>query len=511
MSLFTDPSIARQYLIVFDAWDPVGAQTVKLYAGTHAFATEPTDTPANIYFEPIVISAFRRRSSIYRPRRIGGASIPTTGAILMELPPHLAAWKDYNFEGQPFVCYMGQVGVTSWATHQIVAEGICATRTGGRQRLDIPTRDRGILFDVDVSPNKFAGTGQAEGGSDLTAKNKPKCLGDTPNITPILVDRTNQVFMVNDGQINAITACMDRGIALTNAGDVADLWATSVSSGQFKTDLANGLIRVGGAIADLSRDITCDVEGDKTGGTYRSTVADLMKWIADSVVALPSAKVNAATFTALNTTNSATVGLWLPQGGNAFAVMNRLADSIGAFWTFDRQDVLCVGRFEAPAASPDFTLVEGDFVEHSLKIIGTDPAIWQQTVRYARNWTVQTDQDLAGGTTYHDRDWLAQPLRDSVDDDATIKTDFPEAGPDTIETLLTATSAADAYATFRLNLYGQRRDRWQGTVKTIAFERVLAEEGSITNSHNNLSAKALRLVTLDESFRRNEAVMELWG
>src|SRR5690606_24456603 len=97
---------------------------------------------------------------------------------------------------------------------------------------------------------------------------------------------------------------------------VALMNAASLSAGEYATCLAAGWVRVGVANEDERGTLTCDFAGDKTGGTFVETTADIVRrMLGATMIADPEGLV-VASFDALNTAQPAPVGYGVPAGSD---------------------------------------------------------------------------------------------------------------------------------------------------------------------------------------------------
>ena len=149
----------------------------------------------------------------------------------------------------------------------------------------------GELADADVLRSTYAGTTGAEGGADLKGQLKPWVFGRCINVEPVPIDQIDNVFQVSGyGPVQAISAVYERGASFgASVGDFASyaaLVAANIPEGRWGTCLAQGMFRLGAPPAGV---ITCDVDGDNTGGFLRRTGA-ILNEIANRIGV--SAKVN---------------------------------------------------------------------------------------------------------------------------------------------------------------------------------------------------------------------------
>ena len=134
-----------------------------------------------------------------------------------------------------------------------------------RTSLTLIVDDFSQVFNNPIQTNRYAGTGGLNGDNELKGVLVPLALGLNRQIEPILVDATQRIYQVNDGEIESIFNLEDNGTALVFNTDVADIEAGgSPTVGRYNTSLATGHIRLGN---DPSGVLTCDVKGYKSS-TY---------------------------------------------------------------------------------------------------------------------------------------------------------------------------------------------------------------------------------------------------
>jgi len=176
MTVFTDTAAGRVFLVTLEPYDPVTGATVTLYAGTDGIVTEPTDTPADTFFEPIVKEALTFERSMFRPGHVGGRSLPDRGNLELVNTGAFDAWLDYHWEGRAVTVRMGRKG-DAFAGFAVVFSGICGAPAYERNTIVIPIRDKQEELDTLLQETLYAGSGGNEGGDDLKNKPKPVCLG----------------------------------------------------------------------------------------------------------------------------------------------------------------------------------------------------------------------------------------------------------------------------------------------------------------------------------------------
>lgn len=258
--------------------------------------------------------------------------------------------------------------------------------------------------------------------------------------------------------------------------------------------------------------LTVLVDDTAGTGTYTDwsinpwgTVAGIMHTLAgDAGVA----SFDDAALSALDAAQPATVSYWVPDGSNGLSLLDAIADGSGCYWGFDRSGSFEAGRVTAPGtatASYDETQV------HELQRLATDEPHFQFTVRYRRNWSPLTVEQIAG-VADADKTWLSTQWRDTVaTDDATL-TAYPLSQTVTIESIFDEEADATAEASRQLSLFGTRRDYFKVKLKVQPLAVENGDTVSVTHARYGLSGgKALRVVDLTEDMDAYEVDLGLWG
>lgn len=118
-------------------------------------------------------------------------------------------------------------------------------------------------------------------------------------------------------------------------------------------------------------------------------------WVVTKI-GLTDDEIVADTFDDLHTANPAAANLWLPAGGqSALTTFDRLINSIGGHYGFDRDGRFKAGLVAAPATA-SLSLLPRDVLE--LERLETSPPRWRTIVRYRRNWRPFTANELSADT-----------------------------------------------------------------------------------------------------------------
>ena len=346
------------------AYDPTAAQQVTLYY-SHGLTGAPV-IDGHLWKDRLK-GDLNFGMEIFQDGFESAGSAPSIGRLAVVIADgELDEITGYNFTGFRIRIWTG--ADTDFADYTLRYSGVCKDMEFSQDLLQLTLSDFSTQFDAPLGTPVFAGTGGAEGTSDLKDVLKPACFGQVFNMEPVLVDATDLIYQVHFREIEAIDGVFDLAAELTSDGDTADLAAWTPVAGKYKTDLSKGLFRLGAKPAGL---ITADVRGDSNGG-YVSSAGDLVVRVlqfADT----ENITVDPGVITALNTANSAPCSLQIKAALNVSQVLDALLRSIGGYWYVDWLGNLQLGvvEFGASAASLDDSEVSG------LQRVATRPPVWQ--------------------------------------------------------------------------------------------------------------------------------------
>lgn len=305
----------------------------------------------------------------------------------------------------------------------------------------------------------------------------PIALGQVFNASPVLIDRVNHRYQVNDGAIVSVTPRV-------NGADVTS--ADNVGEGTF--DLSS----------EPSGNLTADIEGTLT------TAATQIGWVAS----LHSISVDGDTLSALPTWP---LGLWYPGHVEAAAVLQMVCDSVGGFAHRNALGVVGVYRLEAPAETADLVLTADDIVAGGLRKVAEEEPIKTLTVRYKRNWApasrdslagiIATDAELVDELT---RDWRTVSVTNTLDD-------YPLAPDLTVETYLVEEADAEDYAEYKAALHAVPRQTWEVEAFLGIAEAVPGRTAQITYPEDGWeSGRNARILSVRLSPTPGIVKLEVW-
>jgi hypothetical protein len=358
----------------------------------------------------------------------------------------------------------------------------------------------------------------------VLGRRQPRLYGVAFNVEPMCIDTGRLIYKISDTALTAVNSVYDRGVALTYGGSYAsqaELLGTAPAAGAFRFWAAGGVIRLGSSPAGI---VTSDVVRDApyTGSAQvalRHSVPFLLRQIVQE--AIPSAVVSEADVMALAQLAPGAAGLWIDDDTTAIQAMDRLAESIGAWYGFDPVGVLRMGRMEAPAATADAEIDDSQILAIErlpMRDNVRGRPVWQVRLHYLFNHTVQAE--VAGSVGLEARaDFGREYRRTVVASDSTVRQAYRLAEVLDRYTLLvppatTGQPAADE-AMRLLTLYKVPRRMWSVRVKLQPEDLGRLRLGSTVRlTHRRLGLSAgtnALLIGMTREFSSRVAVLKLWG
>lgn len=486
------------------------------YVSDSSFVTSPTDTPANTAFIQCASDCGSIGLHAFADGRTGGATKLETGEIvLVNVDGQFDAWVNYSFDGRPVTIRSGESGAYPGAFTNVMVGTVESIEATWKQVV-IRLKDKQFKFDLPVRTALYGGTNALPSGldglpGDLQGKARPVAYGQVFNVTAPMVNTSRLILEV--GPCASVDAVYSNGAALTAGTDYtsqADMETNAPSSGGFRTWPAGGYIRLGNFSAEQ---VTVDLTQGAAAGNR--TVAQVIKALA-LAAGLSSGEVSAADVAALDTLNSAVVGIWIDDATTTFAnAMDQIAASLGAWYGFDGAGVLRMGQLTAPSGTPVLTLYDYDCQDgierRPPKDNGTP--VWSVTVNHSKNWTVQTS-GLAGSASAR-AGFVGQERRAANSADASIKTQWQLSDVLIVDGLLTTASDALGEAARLLALQKVRRDVFDVPVNisvlTNSAVRLMDVISIQLPRFGMNSGRLFRLIGIALNLSRGTVTFTVWG
>lgn len=422
----------------FTNWLKHGGRSVTLvevstetprYLSTVAYATLPTDVPANRIYTPIIASGVSFSEKLALD---GKASLGYGDIEIHNEDGRFDGWLDDVWVNRAITVSIGDV---TWPRSQFVTlfTGVVASfESSSVGRLNIILRDKLERLNTPVTETELGGM------SENKDRLVPITLGEVHNVTPLLVDSANHIYQVNSSPTERIIEVRDNGVPV------------SVTN-----DLPNGRFAL---IASPVGTITASVQGRTP---YVNTVADCVKTLVKSygtpTERFTDSDIDLTNFSSFDMVNAQPVGVYLSDRGNVLAVAQELAESVGGTLAMSREGKLRLLKVALPTDSYSVTIGEADYEAGSFQLKERPEVLAGVRLNFCKNWTVQTTLDTGIPSEHKDlfaQGWLTTVVRDS----AVAATYRLYAEPEEIPTLLLKRSDATTEAQRRLDLWKVQRN-----------------------------------------------------
>lgn len=520
----------RDILVELDAYS--GGTVSTFYFGSRAY----NNVTAPDYYAPRLLQPLNFRRDIYAAATTGGAGRSSYGEMrLANNGGGLDSLRDYAIVGRPVRMLIGNVA-QAYDLFEPLISGVVSRILFSVDEVTIQLRDRLQDFAQPVQANKYTGTNVLpdglEGEEDLKDQPKPLIFGRPQNFTPVCVNTSKLIWQVNDGPIQLLQAVRDKGVALTAGADytdVADMMATAPAAGTYRAWLDGGYFRLG---AEPAGTITCDA------GDYSANADNTAALVALRIASRPpetgeggitSDIVNAVDAAALDVANSSRVGIYISQGESYASSLDAVLGSVGAWYGFDRLGIFRLIRLELPVAPAAITLrlasLSNPMAVGEYNIVAyrftfsNDPEkgmpTWRVTVEYARNYTVQTGDALAGSVVQERKNFYSSPVLTAKSEDTTVQTSYPLAVEKTVSTLLVDPTPAEDEAARLLAIFSEPRDFLEVDVILSSDLITFVDIGSVVNivipRLGYIAGKLMRIIGMQYNAAQGIVTLVCWG
>lgn len=496
------------FLAEITAWDPGTAGVI-----TYRFASGRGFDNAGTFYAP------RIENPAMFTRSMGGSAGGRAGSSYGELTLKnedgaLDGMADDFFDGQTLTLKYGDEA-GSYGSFTTILVATVETIAVECARVSVRLRDRTAALDKPFSASKYAGnntlpTGVEGTADDLKDQYKPRILGRIALMQPVLVNTSKLIYQVNDAAVDAIIQVYDGGAYLDaisgNYSDLTDLYNNAPASGSWRQLPGSGLFRLG---SQPVGQISCSIA--ESWNYLDNTAAGLMQRILTEK-GYSSSDWVAADFTALNQQNAGSLGLIIEPGETTASLLDRIAQSVGAWWGCDALGRFRIRRLDAPSGTPVATFGDDDVLEIERQPDSQLP-LWEVVIKADRNYAVQDKKSLAGVVPADRAAWFELDSRDQKAADSGVKTSRLLADTETDDSALNGIATAVAEADRRLDLHSARRDVVTLTVANPAGVSIdLGDVVNIASTKLGYSGGRLMAVTsVRVDYQRNTLDMTVWG
>ena len=438
------------------------------YMATHSFVSKPTDTPANIVYDDLIVSVPTIQSQVGMAFGVGDIDLVNDGS--------LDVWLNDAWDGRGLSLLIGD---PTWARddfRQIASLVTESFEVVNNNKMRLRVRDKREKLNINTQNNYYT-SGEAFG------KPIPLTVGQVFNLTPVLINASTHQYQVHDGQINAITDVRDNGVSVS-----------------FTANLTTGTFVLSSQPSGV---ITCDVQGAKPSGTYHTKTADIVEYLSKRE-ALVTADIDAASIASFNTTVPYAVGFYIASRQNLISVIDKLMNSVGAYWLFNRAGKMVLWQLNNLTNSPSADFDADDVLDNTFKFVSSNLPYARAAIGYQKNFTRQTN--LAGSVNEANRNLYQGDNLISTADNSSIITAHPLAvKPEPLDTLITTLTNANTESARVLALNNAVRFVYEATFSTGPFEIKLGDEISVVYPRFGFeNGKNVIVVGLDEQPSSNK-------
>lgn len=429
-------STSRRCILVEVIVNISGVETT-LYLSNRNYATGSTDTPANTTYLPYIQTSLAFNQSL----SLDGTPSLSYGDIAIDNTNGIRdTWLNYIWANRSISIYIGDTTFTRDNFTKIYSGYVSDISSSDRNTLNISIRDLLQRLNTPVTSILVGGTDQ---NKEIL---RPLCFGEVHNITPVLIDTANLIYMVHNGPIESIIEVRDNGVPLI----LGTGYTVNLVSGTFT------LLKSAFGV------ITCSVQGEKTTtdslgnlvvGTYSNTVVKLIQVIVSKYgnLVLSPSDMDITTINTFDTANQAPVGIYLNNNTNVINACQQLASSVAAQFTSNRSGLITILKIDTPSSTGQTRFIsDTDIILGSLAVDQKVAVQGSIKLGYCQNYTVQGSL-LTGIPDVHKNMFGLEYLTATVKDTTVLTTYNLSAEPSIKYTNLVSNSGATTYVTNEAN------------------------------------------------------------
>lgn len=441
------PSAYRCVLI--EAVAAVDGVETMVPMATRAYTSGPGDSPANLAYPAIatVGALFTERLSLEGDGALsaGDLEIDNTGGVRDAWLGSRYVWKNREIRA-----YIGDL---RWprGDFRMIFNGIVAEiAPRGRKGLSLRLRDKLQRLNTAISDKRLGGS--SEGRDTLL----PLVFGQVFNVTPLAVTPAILKYQVHDGPVEDIIEVRDNGAPVG-----------------FSADLAAGTFVLDAAPAGT---VTASVKGDKPGGVYRDSAAQLVRRLATgygkALDRFTDADLDLASFGAFDAAHPQPMGLSSADRMNILPACQMLLGSLGAQLVMSRLGQLRLMQVALPGVGTPFVVRPQHMIDGTLQPSARTEVVGAVKLGFAKNWTVQGAATLVIPPEAHKALFADEWLTTTRTDAPTLAAWRLNAEPVQADTMLLTRADADAEAQRRLDLWKLPRTTYEfdGVPELLALE-----------------------------------------
>ena len=497
------------YLAEIQAYDPTTSSVI-----TWRFSSGRGYDNGGVFYPPRIEqpATLKRDMGI----GVGGRTSLSYGEMtLTNLDGGLNALADDYFDGRTLTIKRGNPA-SAYSTFTTLLVATVESVAIERERVSVRLRDKAVTLDQAFSTVTYAGTNALPLGiegtpDDIMGQMKPRIFGRIALMAPILVNTSKLIYQVNNGAVDNIINVYDAGAYLTRSTDYsseADMEGNAPASGTWRAWPQGGCFRLGSV--SYGQVSVCAAE---KWAYSQNTAAGIIQRILTEK-GYTSSNWVAADFVALDQKNAGSLGVIVSDSETTSALLDRICQSVGAWWGFDALGRFRVARLDAPSGTPAATLTDNEILQLERQPASMLP-VWQSILKSDVNYAKQDKKSLAGVVPANRSVWFENESRDQKVESATTHTTRLLSESQTYDSLLNGISIAQAETSRRLDLFSQRRDLVTLTVANPSNLLSSIDLGSVIQiKTHRLGYDAGRLMTVtgvQVDIQANQLDLTVWG
>jgi hypothetical protein len=477
-----------------------------MYISSFSYTTGPSEVPANQYYESILNGGLKYTEKL----DLEGVPALAIGDIELKNPNgEFDAWLDHTWINKPIKVYIGD---PQWPRDSffLIFDGVISDiDSRNKTFLNLKIKDKLARINTPINELAYSNVAPYPDSTNVTPYRNltdpnstipdvPLCLlfGECFNITPVLIDTGNLIYLCHYGPIKGIVEVRDNGVPLSTSS-----YTVSLSTGTIKM-----LYKPEGAI-------TVSLQGDNlsqpwdtfaSGVTYRQTVGSIIhrlvtgygKSVPDGTTggatSTPSTErfqesdIDLTNFAAFETANPTPVGVFCSGRENLLLTCQQLANSVGAQLYVTRLGKLRLTKISVPPIGTPFVIDESHIKVNTFQIARRTAVQGSVKLTFCKNYTVQTG--LLTRIPDEHKTWFAEPSATVLKADGPTITKYGlTALPVPQDTLLITQPPAYAEALRRLNLYKVPHNIYKFKGSSELLDLKLGDTVQLVNSRFGLT------------------------
>ena len=295
MTAFTDllasAESEKHFLVRLDFWDITDEVIVSEYFSTHGFVSEPADTPANQYYDARLARPLDYQRRLSLADFLAGVAFPEAGTIkLNNNDGGLDHFADYASSGRRVRIWLGGVDF-ALSDFGLIADATADGHDFDDEFITINIRNPQFVFDKEIQSSRYAGSGGAEGNSDVANQLKVRTYGVCRNVPLKYLGLSGgglHQLAASDGAIIGILKLRNYGLPSSDAAGLQFTSSATPGAAEWTYDCSNGIITLGGA---YEGPFGADVIGKRylsaTSTTSNTVGTGSKTWTVTAGLALP--------------------------------------------------------------------------------------------------------------------------------------------------------------------------------------------------------------------------------